>query len=87
MTSGRSPRNPIIGDTVLLRAQKIQGIGTIVDADAIGYKVYWRKGPGETFLACPRRVGRPATRLWTGMAMTYHLQREPVMAMPCKPRR
>jgi hypothetical protein len=47
MIIGRSPRNPIIGDTVLLRAQKIEGIGTIVDTDAIRYKVYWRNGPGE----------------------------------------
>jgi hypothetical protein len=36
MIIGRSPRNPIIGDTVLLRAEKRQGIGTIVDTDAIG---------------------------------------------------
>jgi hypothetical protein len=47
MTIGRSPRNPIIGDTVLLRTQKVEGIGTIVDTDAIRYKVYWRKGPSE----------------------------------------
>ena len=47
MIVGRSPRSPVIGDTVLLRAGKRQGIGTIVDTDAIRYKVYWRKGPGE----------------------------------------
>jgi hypothetical protein len=42
MIVGRSPRNPVIGDTVLLRAENRQGIGTIVDSDAIRYKVYWR---------------------------------------------
>jgi hypothetical protein len=47
MIIGRSPRNPIIGDTVLLRAEKKQGIGTIVDTDAIRYRVYRRNGPDE----------------------------------------
>ena len=47
MIVGRNPRNPVIGDTVLLRAEKRQGIGTIVDTDAIRYKVYWRNGPAE----------------------------------------
>ena len=47
MIVGRSPRNPVIGDTVLLRAERRQGIGTIVDSDAIRYKVYWRNGRGE----------------------------------------
>ena len=47
MIVGRSPRNPVIGDTVLLRARNRQGIGTIVDSDAIRYKLYWRKGRGE----------------------------------------
>src|SRR6201995_2898049 len=47
MIIGRSPRNPVIGDTVRLRAEKRQGIRTIVDTDAIRYKVYWRNGRGE----------------------------------------
>jgi hypothetical protein len=47
MIVGRSPRNPVIGDTVLLRAKKPQGIGVIVDTDAIRYKVYWRNGRDE----------------------------------------
>jgi hypothetical protein len=47
MIVGRSPRNPVIGDTVLLRAHNWQGIGIIVDSDAIKYKVYWRNGRGE----------------------------------------
>ena len=47
MIVGRSPRNPVIGDTVLLRAEKRQGIDTIVDTEAIRYKVYWRNGRGE----------------------------------------
>jgi hypothetical protein len=44
MIVARSPRNPVIGDTVLLRAENRQGIGVIVDSDAIRYKVYWRNG-------------------------------------------
>ena len=47
MIIGRSPRNPVIRDTVLLRAQKRQGIGTIVDTDVVSDKVYWRSGRGE----------------------------------------
>jgi hypothetical protein len=35
MIVGRSLGNPLIGDTVLLRAQNRHGIGTIVDTDAI----------------------------------------------------
>jgi hypothetical protein len=46
MIVGRNPRNPVIGDTVLLRAANRRGVGTIVDANAIGYKVYWRNGRG-----------------------------------------
>jgi len=44
MIVGRNPRNPVIGDTVLLRADNRRGVGTIVDTDAIRYKVYWRDG-------------------------------------------
>jgi hypothetical protein len=47
MIVGRSPRSPVIGDTVRLLAEKRQGIGTIVDTDATSYKVYWRNGRGE----------------------------------------
>jgi hypothetical protein len=43
---GRNPRTPVIGDTVLLRADNRQGVGTIVDTDAVRYKVYWRHGSG-----------------------------------------
>src|SRR6476469_4869986 len=46
MIVGRNPRNPVIGDTVLLRADNRRGVGTIVDTDAIRYKVYWRNGRG-----------------------------------------
>ena len=35
MIVGRNPRNPVIGDTVLLRADNRHGVGTIVDTDAI----------------------------------------------------
>jgi hypothetical protein len=47
MIVGRSPRNPVIGDTVLLRAENGQGIGTIVDTDVISYQVCCRNGRGE----------------------------------------
>ena len=39
MIVGRNPRNAVIGDTVLLRADNRRGVGTIVDTDAIRYKV------------------------------------------------
>jgi hypothetical protein len=47
MIVGRNPRLPVIGDTVLSRAGNRRGVGTIVDAHAIGYKVYWRNGRGK----------------------------------------
>jgi hypothetical protein len=47
MIVGRNPRLPVIGDTVLSRAGNRRGVGTIVDTDAIGYKVYWRNGRGK----------------------------------------
>jgi hypothetical protein len=46
MIIGRNPRLPVIGDTVLLRASNRRGIGTIVDTNAIRYKIYWRNGRG-----------------------------------------
>jgi hypothetical protein len=42
MIVGRSPRNPVIGDTVLLRAESRQGIGTIVRMS----RVSWNLGGG-----------------------------------------
>ena len=60
MIVGRSPRHAVIGDTVLLRANNRQGVGTIVETDAVRYKVYWRIGKGQvswharTELAVPR---------------------------------
>jgi hypothetical protein len=47
MIVGRNPRKPVVGDTVLLWADKRRGVGTIVDTDAIRYKVYWRNGKGH----------------------------------------
>jgi hypothetical protein len=41
---GRSPRMPVIGDTVLSRADRARGAGIIVGTDAVRYKVYWRDG-------------------------------------------
>jgi hypothetical protein len=54
MIAGRSPRGPVIGDIVLLRFDSRHGPGTIVDADAVRYKLYWRNGKGAN---CP---GTPA---------------------------
>ena len=47
MIVGRNPRLPVIGDSVLLRAANRSGVGTIVDTNAIGYRVYWRNGQGK----------------------------------------
>jgi hypothetical protein len=44
MIMGRSPRTPVIGDTVLSSVDHRRGAGIIVDTDAIRYKVYWRDG-------------------------------------------
>jgi hypothetical protein len=44
MIVGRSPRMPVIGDTVLSRADHACGAGIIVGTDAVRYKVYWRDG-------------------------------------------
>jgi hypothetical protein len=46
MIVGRNPRSPVIGDTVLSRPNHRWGAGTIVDSDALRYKVYWRDGIG-----------------------------------------
>ena len=46
MIVGRNPRTPVIGDTVLARADRTRGSGVIVETDAIRYKVYWRDGSG-----------------------------------------
>jgi hypothetical protein len=46
MIIGRNPRTPVIGDTVLSRSDHSRGAGTIVDTDAVRYKVYWRDGRG-----------------------------------------
>jgi hypothetical protein len=42
MSVGCSARNPVIGDAVVLRAQRRRRVGTIVDTDAIRYLVHWR---------------------------------------------
>ncbi|MDT5050134.1 MAG: hypothetical protein QOJ56_934 [Mycobacterium sp.] len=44
MIVGRSPRMPVIGDTVMSRVDHSRGAGIIVGADAVRYKVYWRDG-------------------------------------------
>jgi hypothetical protein len=47
MIVGGNPRDAVIDDTVLLRGGHGRGIGTIVDADATRYKVYWRNRRGH----------------------------------------
>jgi hypothetical protein len=47
MIVGRNSRHAVIGDTVLLRADSRRGVGTIVDSDAVRYKVYWRTKRGQ----------------------------------------
>jgi hypothetical protein len=48
MTVGRNLRHPVVGDTVLLRrAFNRCGVGTIVDTDAVRYKVQWRRRGGQ----------------------------------------
>jgi hypothetical protein len=44
MIVGRRPRMPVVGDTVLSRADHTRGAGIIVGVDAVRYKVYWRDG-------------------------------------------
>jgi hypothetical protein len=59
MIVGRSPRHAVIGDTVLLRANNRQGVGTIVDTDAVRYKVYWRTGRGQLSWHAPAELAVP----------------------------
>jgi hypothetical protein len=59
MIVGRRPRTPVIGDTVLLWADNRQGAGTIVDTDAIRYKVYWRNGRGNLSWHARRELAVP----------------------------
>ncbi len=61
MIVARNPRNAVIGDAVLLRADNRRRAGTIVDTDVMWYKAYWRNGRGQlswhprSELAVPRR--------------------------------
>jgi hypothetical protein len=63
MIVGRNPRNPVIGNTVLSRVDNRRGVGTIVDTivdtDAIGYKVYWRNARGELSWHARRELAVP----------------------------
>jgi hypothetical protein len=56
---GRNPRTPVIGDTVLARADYRRGTGIIVDTDAIRYKVYWRDGGGTLRWHARRELSVP----------------------------
>jgi hypothetical protein len=59
MIVGRNPRTPVIGDTVLLRADNRHGVGVIVDTDAIRYRVYWRNGRGQLSWHARRELAVP----------------------------
>jgi hypothetical protein len=61
MIVGRNPRHPVIGDTVLLHADNRRGVGTIVDTDAVRYKVYWRSRRGQ--LSWHARAGLAVPRI------------------------
>jgi hypothetical protein len=56
MIIGRSPRNPVIGDTVLLRAEKRQGIGTIVDVGTV--LIQFKTNDGCLRTTCPWEVAK-----------------------------
>ena len=70
MIVGRNPRTPVIGDTVLSQSDRRQGAGTIVDTDAIRYKVYWRDGR-DTLRAHPPRNNNSTTGLRTVVGVTH----------------
>jgi hypothetical protein len=57
MIVGRNPRTPVLGDTVLSRANHRRGTG--VDTDAIRYKVYWRDGEGTLCWHARRELAIP----------------------------
>lgn len=59
MIVGRNPRGPVVGDTVLLRADNRRGAGTIVDTDEIRYKVYWRTRRGHLSWHSRRELAIP----------------------------
>jgi len=59
MIVGRHPRKPVIGDTVLLRADHRHGAGVIVDTALVGYKVYWRDGRGTLRWHARREIAIP----------------------------
>jgi len=59
MIVGRNPRTPVLGDTVLSRADLRRGTGIIVDTDAIRYKVYWRDGEGTLCWHARRELAIP----------------------------
>jgi hypothetical protein len=59
MIVGRNPRAPVLGDTVLSRADHRRGTGIIVDTDAIRYKVYWRDGEGTLCWHARRELAIP----------------------------
>ena len=59
MIVGRHPRTPVVGDTVLSRADHTRGSGVIVDTDANRYKVYWRDGSGTTCWHARRELNVP----------------------------
>jgi len=68
MIVGRSPRMPVIGDTVLSRVDHTSGAGIIVGADAVRYKVYWRDGTGTLRWHARRELTVPRIDYDDGLA-------------------
>jgi hypothetical protein len=49
----------VIGDTVVLCAGNRDGVGVIVDTDAIRYRGYWRNGRGQLSWHARRELAVP----------------------------
>jgi hypothetical protein len=67
MIVGRNPRTPVIGDTVLSRADHRHGTGIIVDSDTVRYKVYWRAGRGRLCWHARRELTVPRLDYGNGL--------------------
>jgi predicted ATPase len=56
MIVGRNPRNPVIGDTVLLRASNRRGVGTITDVGTVLIQV--KTTEGGLRVVCPWELAK-----------------------------
>lgn len=62
MIVGRHPRTPVVGDTVLSKADYRRGTGIIVDSDAVRYRVYWQDGKGTLCWHARRELAMASPR-------------------------